>query len=169
VGPTDDLDYYAHFEGVGGSAGQWLKLGSFSLGLSNSGSIGTGGGGAVAGKVTAGDVLLTLGSSNALVDLNEFLDTGKHLSKVEIEAYASVGGGKSQLIDEYRFDDVLVTSLQTSNASSNALSFDFAKFSYGHQLYNSNGSVGSFVAEGYDFPKGTAFDGPAPHADISFF
>jgi VCBS repeat-containing protein len=164
VGSPQDLDYYAHFEGVGGSS-TWLKLGSFSMGLSNSGSIG----GLVGGKTTAQDVFVTLGSSNALVDLNEFLNTGKHLTKVEIEAYAPGGDKGNALIDEYIFNDVLVTSLQTNNASSNSLSFDFAKFSYGHQLYNVDGAAGSFVAEGFDFAKGTAINGPAPDADIGFF
>jgi hypothetical protein len=35
--------------------------------------------------------------------------------------------------------------------------------------YKADGTVSSTVSEGYDFKLAKAFDGPAPHADISFF
>ena len=160
-----DLDYYVRFDGIG-SSGEWLRLDSFSMGLSVPTTT-AGGGVSGVGRATAEDVALLLGSSEQLVQLMNMLDKGQHIKTAEIEAYSH--GGERQLVDEFRFDDVLLTSLDTSNGSSNALAFDFAKFSHGHQDYDNDGSKGTAVSEGFDFSLNKAFDGPAPHADIGFF
>jgi type VI protein secretion system component Hcp len=148
-----DLDYYAFFEGVGG--GEWLRLESFSMGLSSTidGSKG-------AGKLIPSEVTLQLGASGPLVELGAELFGGQHIKLAEIEAYRAGGGDKAQLVDEFRFENVLVTSLHSAGVTDNVLSFDFTRFSHGH--------VGS-VSEGYDFSTATAFNGPAPDADIFFF
>jgi hypothetical protein len=58
-----------------------------------------------------------------------------------------------------------VTSLQSDNASHNALGFHFTKFSHGHVIDSTHS-----VSEGFDAGKGSGgFNGPAPHADITFF
>src|SRR5258705_5943621 len=91
--------------------------------------------GSIGGKATASDVALTLGSSKQLVELTTLLASGKHITHAEVEAYRPFGGDK-QLVDEFHFDDVLISSLGTGNATSNALSFDFTKYSHGHELFD---------------------------------
>ena len=50
------------------------------------------------------------------MQLTEALATGKHLKGVEIEAYVPGGDKGGNLIDQYYFEDVLVTSLSTGAA-----------------------------------------------------
>ncbi|HZL99084.1 MAG TPA: type VI secretion system tube protein Hcp, partial [Planctomycetota bacterium] len=155
------LEYYVTFDGAPG----WLELHSFSMGLSSSGSLGGGGGGA--GKVSASDVSLLLGSSAQILDLTEGVTEGTHFKFFEVEAYWSGGEGKPQLVDQYYFEDVLVTSLSTGNANANSVSLDFAKFSHGHIEQNDKGGVGPTTETGWDFSTNEAFSHPvAPDVDL---
>ncbi|MEO8135682.1 MAG: type VI secretion system tube protein Hcp, partial [Betaproteobacteria bacterium] len=158
-----DLDYYVHFDGADG----WLRLDSFSMGLSNSGSISSGSGGGT-GKSVAQDVHLLLGSSAEILALTDALDKGTHLKNVEIESYASGGDKGPQLVDEFKFNDVLVNSLDTTNASTNALTFDFASFTHGHVEQDSKGATQS-SSTGWDFAHNIAVTAPLPHADVDLF
>ncbi|MDH4259948.1 MAG: tandem-95 repeat protein [Gammaproteobacteria bacterium] len=162
--PTDvQLQYYVTFDGAPG----WLELDSFSMGLSQSGGLVVGGGGG-AGKVSASEVVLALGSSRQILDLTDGVTMGQHFKFLEVEAYQS-GGGKPQLVDQYYFEDVLVTGLSTVNATSNQVSLDYAKFSHGHLEYSGTGtSLGSSSA-GWDLLSNTAFTGPPVAADVDLF
>jgi len=161
--PTDvDLQYYVSFEGSGG----WLELGSFSMGLANSGAL-SGSGGALAGKVSASDVALLLGSSGQILDLTDGVTTGQHFKFLEVEAYLPGGDKGSLLVDEYYFEDVVVSALQTSNASTNQVSVDYAKFSHGHVEYDAKtGAALAPTSVGWDFVLNTAWDHGAPDADV---
>ncbi len=161
-----DLDYYVLFDGADG----WLKVDSFSLGLQNSGSTTIGGGGG-AGKATATDVSLLLGSSAELLELTRALASGEHLKNVEIEAYAAGGSkGQGQIIDEFKFSDVLITQLDTANASANVLNFDFRSFTHGHVVVDQkDGTVEGFTGAGWDFATNQDVAAPNPHADVDLF
>ena len=70
-----------------------------------------------------------------MVELTEALATGEHLKGVEIEAYVPGATRATMLVDQYYFEDVLVTSLSTGGSAfstANNLSFDFARFNHGH-------------------------------------
>jgi len=149
-----NLQYYVSWEGSGG----WLELGSFSVGVTQTGSLGSGGGGG-AGKASATDLSFTLGSSAELLQLEDALTSGKHLQSLEIEAYHAVGAGKQQLVDQYVFQDLLVTSLQTSNSVSNSVSVDFGEFSRGHVEYDAKG-IGHITEAGWDFVHNIRFHAP---------
>ena len=164
-GADHDLEYYVRFEGVNAS-NEWLQLDSFSMGLTGTSS--STDGKVIINQPTASDVLLTLGSSEQLVKLTEMLDKGTILKFAEIEAYRA-GGESKMLVDEYHFDNVLLRDLDSVNATDNALSFDFTKFSHGHVSYKADGTQAGTVSEGYDFTLNKAFDGPTPDADIGFF
>jgi VCBS repeat-containing protein len=160
------LSYYVKFAGGEG----WLELDSLSLGLSNSGAGGTGGG-AGAGKASAQDVKLVLGSSAEIVRLTELLAQGKHLADVEIEAYR-LGGKEQQLIDEYKFEDVLLTALHDAGSESatlHELSFDYARISHGHVEYDAGTGkqAGADVAS-WDFELNKAWTDDLPHPDVDF-
>jgi VCBS repeat-containing protein len=156
VGQDAILDYYIKFED-----GAWLELGSFSLGMSNSGGLASGGG-AGAGRATAQDVHTVMGSSNQLVELMQTLAQGKHVKDVEIEAYAP--GEKAQLVEQYYFEDVLLTSLQTSGSSStvHSVSFDYAAFNRGHVTQDDKGGVGAVFEDGWDFQENKDANGIGP-------
>ena len=151
------LDYYIRIDG----ATEWLRLDGFSMGLSNNGSVGGAGGGG-AGKASASDLHSLLGSSSTIVELTDALTSGEHIKNVEIEAYRAGGDKGGQLVDQYYFENVLVTGLQTSgNAASTAndLNFDFAKFVHGHVAYDAKGGIDSTSKTGFDFAQSESFDG----------
>jgi type VI secretion system secreted protein Hcp len=149
-----NLQYYVSWEGSGG----WLELGSFSVGITQPGSLSTGGGGG-AGLASATDLLFTLGSSAELLQLENALTSGKFLENLEIEAY-HVGGDGKQLVDQYVFQDLLVTSLQTINAVTNQVTVDFAQFSRAHIELNAKGGIGETTEAGWDFVKNSEFHVP---------
>ncbi|CAN0308093.1 unnamed protein product, partial [Phaeothamnion confervicola] len=159
VSPYDQLTYYVKF----GTDG-WLKLDGFGLGLQNSSTAGSAGGGAGAGKSSASDVGLRLGSSNELLALTDALNKGTHITNVEIESYLNSGSKGPQLVDEFKFSDVAITSLSSFNATLNALTFDFAQYSHGHVAQDAKGGTTSSVT-GWDFATNTASGGPVPTAD----
>ena len=72
-----NLQYYVSWEGSGG----WLELGSFSVGVTQTGSVASGGG-AGAGKASATDLSFTLGSSAQLLQLEDALTSGTHLKNL---------------------------------------------------------------------------------------
>ncbi|HRH79894.1 MAG TPA: Ig-like domain-containing protein [Thiobacillaceae bacterium] len=160
------LDYYVRFEGVG-EAG-WLRLDSFSMGVSSTATtIGSGGGGA--GRASAESVSLGLGSSGTLVDLTGALFQGKYLERVEVEVYRPGGEGKDQLVDEFVFEDVVLNGLDTHNAVNNLLSLDFTRFSHGHVNFDDKtGAVEDATVAGWDVEANKAWSGPDPDADVIF-
>ncbi|HEX5092798.1 MAG TPA: Ig-like domain-containing protein, partial [Burkholderiales bacterium] len=161
ISPETQLDYYVRF----GTTGDWLALQDLQLGFSNSGSAQVGGGGG-AGKVSVSDLSFVLGSSNAVVELTQDLLEGQHLNRVEIEAYQGGGfkGLLGQLVDQYTLEEVLVSSLQTSGSptsTTESLSLNFAKISYGHIDYDSSGKELSTDSVSYDVAA-NEFSGGGP-------
>ena len=150
-----NLEYYVSWEGSGG----WLELGSFSVEVTQTSSLGTGGGGG-AGQASATDLSFTLGSSAELLQLENALTSGKLLDNLEIEAY-HVGGDGKQLVDQFVFQDLLVTSLQTINSVTNQVTVDFAQFSRAHVELNAKGGIGDIITEaGWDFVQNKDFSAP---------
>jgi VCBS repeat-containing protein len=147
-----NLQYYVSWEGSGG----WLDLSSFSVGVVQTGSVGSGGAGA--GKASATDLSFTLGASAQLLQLEDALTSGKHLQNLEIEAYRI--GEKPQLVDQYYFEDLLVSSLQTSNSVFNTVSVEFGKFSRGHVEMDEKGGIGQTTEAGWSFITNEVFHTP---------
>src|SRR5262245_27845040 len=147
VDSSASLDYFIRFEGQ-----DWMRLEGFSLGLSQTGSLSSGGG-AGAGKATATDIHTLLGTSGQLVELSADLTSGKDIENVEVEVYGA--GAKPQLVDQYYFQDVLLTGLQTSAANdggtAHSLSFDYAAFNRGHVTQDSKGGVDDIARDGFNF------------------
>ncbi|HEX4984748.1 MAG TPA: Ig-like domain-containing protein [Burkholderiales bacterium] len=159
VGPGANLVSYVRFEGSDG----WLRLDSFSLGLQNTGSQDSGGGGV--GKSSADPATLVLGSSTEILALTDAIDKGTELKNVEIESY--VGGSEGlRLVDEFKFDNVHLTGLQTSDAATNVVQFDFAQFTHGHVDYDRTGAAHDTTSTGWDFAAHHEISAPAPHPDV---
>jgi len=123
LSPSDPpLSYFMTYDGAPG----WLQVGiagdrGFIIGMTSG-----------AAGAMADDATLTLGSSKELVQLSEALLSGKHLNSLEVEAYRT-DGAQLQLVDEYKFQDVLLTGLglDTANGIANALSFNYAQYARG--------------------------------------
>jgi VCBS repeat-containing protein len=152
-----ELEFYLRIEGVN-APGEWLQIDAYSLAITNSGGIVGGGGGA--GVINLLELNSTLGSSSELIKLTDFLASGNHIKSAEIEVYSAGGKEALRIVDEFKFTDVQLTSLSSSNATANVLSFDYAKLEYGHQTYDETGQEDTFV--GHDPSAGAA---KAPLAD----
>jgi|GEM_PF-5471865 len=164
--PGTQLHYFIKFVGGSSVADKWLDLGSFSTGFSNSGSLGGAGGGLASGKLTAQDVHTMLGASNTGVDLTETLLKGTHLKSVEIEAYRTNSiTGDLQLVDDYLFEEALVSSVQSSASAdsgiASGISVNYGKFGYTHVDYDAKGAKSTTTSTGWDLTKNVLSDGPA--------
>jgi len=144
-GTAGELEYYVTFQGAGG----WLELSSFSVGMSVPVTT-TGGGGAGTGKVSMGPATLGLGSSAELLLLTDALTEGKHFTFLEVEAYASGGDKGRQLVDQYYFDTVFVSSFAGGGANANLVEVDFIKFAHGHIEQSSTGAALPATEVGWD-------------------
>src|SRR5205807_9074221 len=102
--------------------------------------------------------------SSELVQLTGMLLSGKELKGVQVEAYR-MDGAQPQLVDEYKFQDVTLSGLATSNATENQLSFNYAQYAEGHIAYDAKGAPGTITTGGWDFINNTAFSGGTPVAD----
>jgi VCBS repeat-containing protein len=146
-----ELEYYVTFQGAGG----WLELSSFSMGMSM--AITTTGGGAGAGKVSMGPATLGLGSSAELLLLTDALTEGKHFTFLEVEAYASGGDKGRQLVDQYYFDTVFVSSFEGGGATGNTVELDFIKFAHGHIEQSATGAALPAIEVGWDISKNESY------------
>jgi hypothetical protein len=82
-----------------------------------------------------------------------------------------VGGDQgAQLVDQYYFEDVVVTELNSSGANADQVSLDYARFSHGHIEYdNTNGTKISTTEAGWDFVLNEAFSGKTVAPDVDLF
>jgi VCBS repeat-containing protein len=149
-----NLHYYLRVDGVG-EPNEWLRLNSYGVERELPASGGTGGSGA--GKVTLHDLEAALGSSSQLVELTEALGAGRHFDYAELEVYRVLEGGARQIVDEFRFEDVVVAELLSETATRNTLALDYGDVSYGHATYDEAGAF-----EGYA-------GGHLPDGDIASF
>jgi hypothetical protein len=88
---------------------------AFSWGVSNSGSIGGGGGGA--GKVTFSDIHIVKAISKSSSTIFKDCANGKHFKQVTLE----VSNEKGQPYLQVTMSNVLITSYQTGGSSGDAL------------------------------------------------
>jgi type VI secretion system secreted protein Hcp len=153
-------DVFLQLDGIKGESTDakhkdWIEIRSYSQGFSNSGSA-YGGGGAGSGKVSCGDVNVMKSIDIASPKLMEAVMTGKHIAKGTL-AFRSASG-KTGDVDYYTvvLDEVFVTSLQQSDASSDgtriteSVSLAASKFSFSYRTQKADGS--------YDTPKTFTFD-----------
>jgi len=101
-------------------------ISSFSLGATQSGTIGGGGGGG-AGKVSFQDLAVSKQLDGMSVDLLTATATGEHINEVKIEVFAI---GSSSPFATYTFRDALVTAVvfgASNQAPSETVSFNFTR------------------------------------------
>jgi len=145
------LDYYVRFDKTSG----WLALDDFSMAFARD-----------AGALSSSDVSMLLGSSDVLGRMLMNLFKGSHIPTVEVEAYAR-DSATPRLVDDYIFSDVLLTSLESSDISSNTLGLAYSSFTHGHQNYLASGAPSTWTETGYDRETHSLIDGPRPRADAA--
>lgn len=159
------FDAYLKIEGVEGEATRkgfekYIEIYSFSFGVSNPVSIGTGRGGASTGKASLSsfNVMTRMEKSNPTL----FQDccSGKHYPTAEVTLNKS--GAESNPFLKYEFVGVYIESLQWSGSSGGddvptaSLSFAFEKVKMTYQQQDSKGNVGKPVIGSWDVTANVA-------------
>ena len=103
----------------GGSADRdhkdWIEIESFSWGVENDPTAGSGGGGAGSGKATFNDLSVVTSFNTASEQLFKICATGQHIKKAVLHVRKS--GGGSNVFYKVHFDEVFVSSYQDGGGS----------------------------------------------------
>ena len=152
----DAVDYFLKIEGIDSESSNegykdHIEIDSFSWGMSNSGSMASGGGGG-AGKVSFTSIRLTTEVSKASPKLFESVATGKHFPSATLTLVDSEQRGQEFM--KVTLSDVIISSYQTTGMSGGAplesFKLDFAKMEYEYTPQKPDGSLDAPVKAGYD-------------------
>jgi type VI secretion system secreted protein Hcp len=143
------VDYFLKIDGIPGESTDIkhkdeIVLTSFSMGVSNAGSVSSGGGGGE-GKASFHDFNFTHKFDKASPLLMLACATGKHIPTATMTARKAGRGGFEFLF--IKMNDVLVTSAQTQGGGddvpSESISLAFAKIEVDYKPQRANGSLGA--------------------------
>jgi type VI secretion system secreted protein Hcp len=123
---------------------------SFSWGLSNTGTLASGGGGA--GKASFQDLHFETGSSQASPQLAKECATGEHIQKATLSVVKS--GQQAAVYYKVVLEDVLVSSFQSAGAGDErpeeSVSLNFAKIEFDYTPQSASGGQASPVVFKWD-------------------
>jgi type VI secretion system secreted protein Hcp len=167
-GQAAAVDIFGKFTGIAGESTaddrkDWIDVISYSWGASNSASFASGGGGS-AGKVDFQDFHFTklVDKSSPVLLFN--LASGKHIQEALFDV-VQPGQGPQPFL-QYKFTDVLITSLQDSGASGGSvmesLSLVFGKVEMTYRPQDAKGGLGAPVTMFWDVAKNTGGLNTAP-------
>lgn len=132
----------------------WIDVLAWSWGLSNSGSVVSGGGGG-AGKANFQDFSFTHYLDSSIVPIFLGVANGTHFKKATLDVMKA--GGKSSAEPHFKmiFSDVLLTSMSTGGSAGEDrltanTSFTFGKVEMEYRVQNKDGSYAPAVKGGYD-------------------
>jgi type VI secretion system secreted protein Hcp len=136
-----------------------IELYSFSFGASNPVSVNAHGG-MGAGKVSISSFNLMKKSDATSPELFQACCTGHHYDEAVVQLFKA--GGTQQKFIEYKFEDVMVESIQWSGSSggddtpTESLSFAFQKVEIMYQQQDDKGNVGKPVIGKWDMAQASA-------------
>ena len=149
-------DYFLKLEGIDGEStddkhkGE-LDIESFSFGVTQSGSHGTGGGGG-AGKSSFQDLHFSTHANKSSPKLFLACATGEHIKKATLTVRKA--GKEQQEYYKVTLSDVLVSSYQAGGSGSpiptDQFSLNFAKIEYEYKPQKADGTLDAAVKAGYD-------------------
>jgi type VI secretion system secreted protein Hcp len=162
TGMSSAVDFFMKMDGVEGESlddkhkGE-VQLLSFSLGATQAGTAGIGGGSG-SGKVQLHDFQISKYFDKASPKLFEACATGKHTPKVVVVLRKA--GGTQQEYLKYTFSDVLVSSISHSGSGSDVLptenvTMNYSKIEMEYKPQDEKGGLGGVVKAGWDAAKNT--------------
>lgn len=160
TGMSSAVDFFMKVDGIEGESlddkhkGE-IQLLSFSLGATQAGTAGIGGGSG-SGKVQLHDFQVTKYFDKASPKLFEACATGKHTPKVVVVCRKA--GGTQQEYLKYTFSDVLISSITHSGSGSEVLptenlSLNYSKIEMEYKPQDEKGGLGGVVKSGWDAAK----------------
>lgn len=151
------VDYFLKIDGIKGESKDdkhkdEIDILSWSFGVSQAGSFGTGGGGGVA-RANVQDLNLTKYLDKSSPDLYLSCLTGKHIKEATLVCRKAGGDNPLEYLT-IKLSDVLVSSVQTGGAGGEllqeSLSLNFAKINMDYKEQTATGGVGATPKMGYD-------------------
>ncbi len=164
--PGDFQDFTLKIDGIkgearGSSSKDEIDLESWSFGLTQASSFGSGGGGGGAGKAGFQDIQFRARMSSASPKLLDACATGKHIPKAILTCRKA--GGKQEVFYTLTMTDVLVSSYRTGAAGSGGreggsaaidnFSLNFGRIEVAYKEQNAKGGTGASVQTGWDVRK----------------
>jgi len=159
---TMAVDMFLSLEGADGetkdkqfAASKAMDLLAWSWGMSQSGTMHTGGGGG-AGKVSVQDISCTTYYEKSTPKLMLLCATGGHIKKGILSVRSA--GGKQEVVVEYTLHDIIVTSVSTGGSGGEDrltvnFSLNFAKVETKYFEQKQDGGLEAAVPFGYDMQK----------------
>jgi type VI secretion system secreted protein Hcp len=156
------VDMFLKLDGIKGESKDakckdQMHIESFSWGLNQTGTFGTGGGGG-AGKVSVHDISVTKFVDKASGDLIQHCASGKHIPAGLVTVRKA--GDKPLDYLKIKLSDILVSSYQTAGHGSDQLtesiSLNFAKFELEYFEQKPDGSGEKAGKAGWDMKKNEA-------------
>ena len=148
------FDAYLKIDGVTGECtdskhAQWMEIYSFSFGMSNPATVGSGTTGSGAGKPSLSSFNVMKKTETASVALCSALVKGSHFATATVELCKS--GGTKETYLTYRFEEVFVDSIQWSGSAggddvpTESASFSFGKVEWEYYPQGADGKLGTKV------------------------
>ena len=160
------FDAYLKIDGVTGESTRkgfekQMELMSFSLGVSNPSTVGTGSGGSSGGKATLTDFSVMRLTDSASVSLFQQCASGKSYPSAVVSLNKASGDDTPVTYLKYEFTEVFVNSIQWSGSSGGtdspmeSVSFTYAKLTATYQTQTAGGGAGDPFVASYDQTKAT--------------
>src|SRR5271165_6322595 len=152
------VDYFLKLDGIDGESKDhkhqdWIEIGSFSFGATQTGTFSAMGGGG-AGKVSMQDFHFTIPTQCASPKLLLTCAKGEHIKSAILTCRKA--GSKQQEFLKYTFTDLLVSSFQTGGSSEtpmDQISMNFAKIEVEYKEQKPDGTLGGSIKAGYDLKQ----------------
>jgi type VI secretion system secreted protein Hcp len=152
------VDYFLKIDGIDGESADKthkkdIDLESFSWGVAQGGTFGSGGGGG-AGKAQFSDFTFMMKVNCASSKLFLACATGEHIKKGVLVCRKA--GTQQQEFLKVTMTDLLVSSFQTSGSGSGdvlpmeSISLNFAKVEWEYKEQKPDGTLGGAIKAGYD-------------------
>ena len=149
-------DFFLKLDGIDGEStderhNNWIEVHSYSWGVSNSGSLASGGGGG-SGKASFSDLHITKTVDKSSPKLMLAVATGEHLKTLDLTLRKAGGSPMDYYI--IHMEDVLVSSFSTTGSTGGPpleeVSFTYQKITWEYIPQNSDGTAGASIKAGYD-------------------
>jgi type VI protein secretion system component Hcp len=137
----------------------WIDINSFSWGISNTGSVGSGGGGS-AGKAIISPLSWTQDLDASVSHMYLGVASGTHYPKATLDVQ-QVGTKLSDVYFQMVFEDVMLSSLNINGAGdhpSASGSLVYSKLTMTYRPQKADGSLGAPIVGGWDLKKNVAAD-----------
>lgn len=156
------VDVFLKIDGIEGESADGthtaqIDVLSYSWGVSQTGTMGYGGGGG-AGKANFGDFNFMMRMNKATPKLMTACATGKHIPTAILSCRKAGGTQEDYMI--YKFFDLLISSYQTSASSeepTESISFNYSKMEMEYKIQDAKGALSAGPSFKYDIKQNKVY------------